>query len=191
LCGRGHDRPQLVRKSLGVSQSIDVLHAEFLRGAVVVPVSLKEILDGMEFQSDEVTAYLHRPTGRVISVSDEALQAAEEGAGTEAGVEEFELADAQGILEAGDDYLPLPDRFEIDEYRMMERFAAGVADQAVRAELGDALRGRSAFRRFKDAVRRFGLAEEWYRYRDRGYEDVARAWCEAHGLVVDPPAADA
>jgi Uncharacterised protein family (UPF0158) len=158
---------------------------------VLVPVSLKEILEGMEFQSDEVTAYLHRPTSRVLSVSDEALQAAEEGAGAEAGVEEFELADARGILEARDDYLPLPDRFEINEYRMMERFAAGVADQAVRAELGDALRGRSAFRRFKDAVRRFGLAEEWYRYRDRGYEDVARAWCEAHGLVVDPPAADA
>jgi hypothetical protein len=113
--------------------------AEFLRGTVLVPVSLKDILEGMEFQSDELTAYLHRPTGRVLAVSDEALQAAEEGAGAEAGVEEFELADARGILEAGDDYLPLPDRFEIDEYRMMERFTAGVADPAVRAELADAL----------------------------------------------------
>ncbi len=158
---------------------------------MLVPVSLKDILEGMEFQSDEVTAYLHRPTGRVLSVRVEALQAAEEGAGAEAGVEEFELADARGILEAGDDYLPLPDRFEIDEYRMMERFAAGVAAPAVRAELGYALGGRGAFRRFKDAVRRFGLAEEWYRYRDRRYEDVARAWCEEHGLVVDPPPADA
>jgi hypothetical protein len=180
-----------MRKTLGVSQTQNRCTAKLLRGTVHVPVSLKEILEGMAFQSDEVTAYLHRPTGRVLSVSDEALQAAEEGAGAEAGVEEFELADARGILEAGDDYLPLPDRFEIDEYRMMERFAAGVADPAVRAELEDALRGRGAFRRFKDAVRGFGLAEQWYRHRDRGYEEVARDWCEAHGLVVDPPAADA
>lgn len=158
---------------------------------MLVAVSLKDILEGMEFQSDEVTAYLHRPTGRVLWVSDEAMQAAEEGAGAEAGVEEVELTDARGILEAGDDYLPLPDRLEIDEYRMMERFATGVANPAVRAELEDALRGRGAFRRFKDAVRRCGLAEQWYRHRDRGYEDVARAWCEEHGLVVDPPAADA
>src|SRR5882724_2895320 len=86
-----------------------------------MPVSLKEILEGMEFQSDEMTAYLHRPTGRVILVSDEALLAAEEGAGAEAGLEELESADARGILKSGDDYLPLPDRFEIDEYRMMER----------------------------------------------------------------------
>jgi hypothetical protein len=156
-----------------------------------VSVKLKDILEGMEFQSDEVTAYLHRPTGRVLSVSDEAMQAAEEEAGAEASVQEFELADARGILEAGDDYVPLPDRFEIDEYRMMARFASGVADPAVRAQLEDALRGRGAFRRFKDAVWGFGLADQWYRHRDRGYEDVARAWCEEHGLVVDPPAADA
>jgi hypothetical protein len=156
-----------------------------------MPVNLKDILEGMEFQSDEVTAYLHRPTARVILISDEALQAAEEGAGAEAGVEEFELAEARAILTGGDDYLPLPDRFEIDEYRMMERFASGVADPAAQAELADAVRGRGAFRRFKDAVHRLGLAEEWYRYRDRSYEDVARAWCEAQGIVIDPPLADA
>jgi hypothetical protein len=156
-----------------------------------MPVSLKEILEGMEFQSDEMTAYLHRPTDRVILVSEQALQAAEEEAGPEAGEEEAELADARVILKGGDDYLPLPDRFEIDEYRMMERFASVVADPAAQAELADTLRGRGAFRRFKDAVHRLGLAEEWYRYRDRGYEDVARAWCEAHGIVVDPPLADA
>jgi hypothetical protein len=157
---------------------------------VQVRVQLKDILEGMEFQSDEVTAYLHRPAGRVIAVSDEALQPAEEGAGADE-VEELELADARGILEAGEDYLALPDRFEIDEYRMMERFAAGVADPAAQAELGDALRGRGAFRRCKDAVRRLELAEEWYAYRDRGYEAVARAWCEAHAIVVESPAADA
>lgn len=156
-----------------------------------MPVSLKEILEGMEFQSDEVTAYLHRPTERVTLISDDALQAAEDDAGAEAGVEERELTDARGVLKSGDDYLPLPDRFEIDEYRMMERFASGVADPAAQAELADTLRGRGAFRRFKDAVQRLGLAEEWYRYRDCGYEDVARAWCEAHGIVVDPPLADA
>lgn len=154
-------------------------------------VRLSDILEGMEFQSDEVTVYLHRPTGRVLAVSEEAMQAAEEGARTDAGMEEVDLVAVRGILEAGDDYLPLPDRFEIDEYRMMTRFASGVADPAVRAQLEDALRGRGAFRRFRDAVRAFGLADQWYRHRDHGYEDVARAWCEEHGLVVDPPAADA
>ncbi len=89
--------------------------------------SLKEIVEGIEFQSDEITAYLHRPTGGIVSISDQALQPAEEGTGGDAGVEESELAAARGILQGGDDYLQLPDRCEIDEYRMMKRFVAGVA----------------------------------------------------------------
>lgn len=149
-----------------------------------VLVRLKDILEGMEIQSDELTAYLHRPTGRVIMVSDEALASVEEGPEGEAGVDELELADARVVLSGGDDYLQLPDRFEIDEYRMMEQFAAGVEDPSVRAELQRALDGRGAFRRFKDAVRDHGRAAEWYGYRDRGYEDVARAWCVDHNVVV-------
>jgi hypothetical protein len=43
----------------------------------MVLVRLKDIIEGMEFQSDEMTAYLHRPTGRMLTVSDEAFTAAE------------------------------------------------------------------------------------------------------------------
>ena len=153
-----------------------------------VRVSLKDILEAMDFQLDEITAYLHRPTGRVVTVSDEAIRAAEQG--DDSFVEPLELADARGILARGEDYLPLPDRFEIDEYRMMERFAAGMADPSAREEVLSVLHGRGAFRRFKDAVRRIGLADEWYAYRNRGYEEVARAWCEEHGIVLDSSAAD-
>jgi len=156
-----------------------------------VPVRLKEIVEGMELQSDELTAYLHLPTGRVIAVSDEALASAEEGPAGVAGVDELELADARGVLSGGDDYVQLPDRFEIDEYRMMEHFAAGVADPLSRDELQGALHGRGAFRRFKDAVRRHGLAAEWYDYRDRSYEEVALAWCEEHNIVLASTGTDA
>jgi hypothetical protein len=156
-----------------------------------IRVALRDILEGMEFQSDEFSAHLHRPTGRVIMISDEALRAAEEGLeGEDAGVEEVELVDARAILAGGDDYLSLPDRFDIDEYRMMERFAAGIADPAAQEEALSALCGTGAFRRFKDAVRRLGLADEWYVWRDRGYEETARAWCNTHGIALAPPAAD-
>jgi hypothetical protein len=151
-------------------------------------VSSKDILEAMDFQSDEMTAYLHRPTGRVITVSGEAIRAAEHG--DDGLIEPLELADARRILTRGEDYLPLPDRCEIDEYRMMERIAAGMADPSAREEVLSVLHGRGAFRRFKDAVRRIGLADEWYAYRDRRYEEVAGAWCEEHGIVVDSSAAD-
>jgi hypothetical protein len=155
---------------------------------VGIQVRLREILEAMEFQSDETKAYLHHPTGRVITVSDEAIRAAEHG--DDALLEPLELADARGLLARPDDYLPLPDRFEIDEYRMMERFAAGLADQEASEELLSVLHGPGAFRRFKDSIRRLALADEWYAYRDRGYEKVAGAWCEEHGISLDSSAAD-
>ena len=156
-----------------------------------VRIGLRDILEGMECPSDEFTAYVHRRTGRVIIVSDEALRAAKHGTVDRLGSEPGELADAEGILTAPDDYLPLPDRFEIDEYRMMVDFAARIQDPAGRAEVSAALHGSGAFRRFKDAVHRLRLAEAWYAQRERGYEQVAREWCEAHGLAVDAGNADA
>jgi len=149
-----------------------------------IRVRLSAIVEGMEMQSDEMTSYLHRSTGRVLTVSEEALRAAEDD--DEEWVEAEELADARSVLAGEDEYLALPDRFEIDEYRMMERFATGLDDAAARDAALVALRGRGAFRYFKDTVHRLGLAPAWYAHRDNAYLDVARAWCEARGIEHDP-----
>jgi hypothetical protein len=144
---------------------------------------LKDIVDGMEFQTDEMTAYLHRPTGRVVVVSDEAFAAADDG--DEEWVAPEELSEAQSIRAHDEDYVALPDRCEIDEYRMMERFALSVQNGDQQEELLRGLRGAGAFRRFKDGVHRFGLAAQWYSFRDLRYEEVAKAWCDAHGIPID------
>lgn len=152
-------------------------------------VRLSEIVDGLEMQSDEMTSYLHRPTGQVITVSDEALRAAEDD--DEESVDAEELNLARNVLKDEEEYLALPDRFEIDEYRMMERFATALDDPVLRDEMLDALRGRGAFRYFKDTVHRFGLASAWYDYRGRAYLDVAQTWCEANGIEHDRTDPDA
>ncbi|MDO8501417.1 MAG: UPF0158 family protein [Gemmatimonadaceae bacterium] len=152
-------------------------------------VRLSEILDGMDVQSDQMTSYLHRPTGRVLWVSEEALGAADED--DENSVEPEELADARAILGGGDEYLALPDRFEIDEYRMMEGFATEIEDSHRRDETLASLRGAKAFRRFKDTVHRLGLSDAWYAFRERAYTDVARTWCEANGIELDSLPSDA
>jgi hypothetical protein len=131
-------------------------------------------------QSDDMQSFLHRPTGRVVTISDEALAAAESD--DDEWVSPEELADARKILAADDEYLALPDRFEIDEYRMMERFARRLTEAPARDAALSALRGRGAFRYFKDTVSRLNLAESWYAYRDECYREVARAWCDTQGV---------
>jgi hypothetical protein len=157
-------------------------------------VELRKIVEGMEWQSDDLSAYLNTKTGEVVPVSEEHLAVAEIGEdfSEREDWEREEIAIARAVL-AGEDYVALPDRFEIDEYRMMERFAYRVTDAAASAQLQRAIQGRGAFRYFKDSVNDLGLAEGWYAYRDRAYEEIAIGWCEANGIAYtrDEPAPQA
>jgi nitroreductase len=69
-----------------------------------------------------------------------------------------------------------------NEYRMMARFCLSVDDEDMRDDLCNAIRGRGAFRRFKDRIQAYGMAEAWYRYRDAALREIAMAWCEEHGI---------
>ena len=87
-------------------------------GGMTVQVKLKDIIEGMDFQSDEQSSFLNLTTGEVVSVTDEELRAAEENAPLEDFPEwqHDAIRIARDIVET-DHYLPLPDRFEINEYR--------------------------------------------------------------------------
>jgi len=150
---------------------------------MTIQVKLQDILEGMDFQSDEQSSFLNLTTGAVVAITDEELRAAEH----DEALEDFpewqhdQIRIAREMLET-DHYLPLPDRFEINEYQIMERFCLSVDEDDLRDDLCDAIRGRGAFRRFKDRVQAYGIAEDWYRYRDAALREIARAWCEAHGI---------
>jgi hypothetical protein len=146
-------------------------------------VKLSDLIEGMDFQSDECFSYLNTATGEVVSVTTEELRAAEE----EAPLDDFPAWQHEAIHLARDiveteHYLSLPDRFEINAYQIMERFCLSVDDEDMRNDLCDAIRGRGAFRRFKDRMQLYGMADEWYRYREAALRAIATAWCEAHGI---------
>ena len=53
----------------------------------------------------------------------------------------------------------------------------------LRNELLYRIRGSGAFRRFKDAIHRYGIAEEWYAYREQVLEEIAVSWLEVRGIA--------
>ena len=75
----------------------------------------------------------------------------------------------------------LPDRRDINEYGMMEDFAAMHPSAALYA----AISGRGAFRRFKATIRRLGLEQQWYQFRDAQYKRIAMEWCEECGIDLE------
>jgi hypothetical protein len=60
----------------------------------------------------------------------------------------------------------------------MERFCYSVDDDERRDGLFNAIRGRGAFRYFKDKIREYGIADDWYQYRDDALREIAIVWCE-------------
>jgi len=123
---------------------------------MAVQIKLKDIIEGLEFLPDAGTSYLNTTTGEVVSITDEELRAAEE----DEPLEDFPawqhdaMRIAQDIVET-DHYLPLPDRFEIHEYSIMERFCLSVDEEDIRDDLCTAIRGRGAFRYFNSVLEFF------------------------------------
>ena len=54
-----------------------------------------------------------------------------------------------------------------------------------RDELLDSLRGRGAFRMFKSTIQQLRIEEEWLRFRDSAFEEIAKEWLESNGLEYE------
>lgn len=98
------------------------------------------------------------------------------------------VAKAKEVLRPAD-WLALPDKFEIHEWEIMDRFGQSLAGAAERREIGDAIRGNGAFRMFKSTIRRLGMEDAWFAFKQRTLEEMARDWLNQHGLPIDetPP----
>ncbi len=151
---------------------------------MTIVVSLRDVVNEMDVMSDSFHAYLNKATGELVTITDEEIEAIE----SEADWSQYPewqheaLATAKKVL-ASTDFLPLPSKFDINEYEIMEKFCYSIEDSDLGNELLDQIKGSGAFRRFKDAIRRRGIEEEWYRFRDEGVEEIAVDWLEFHGIA--------
>ena len=148
-------------------------------------IELSAIADALDFQSQEARAFLDRETGEVHQFGPEEL-ALGDAEDPLAAVPDWqrplvELA-RQVLSDTSDRFVELPDTWEVHEYRALESFASGQADPEVAAQLLSAISGRGAFRHFKDAVHRLGIADGWYSYRHAYLLEIARDWCEANDV---------
>ncbi|MDH3892111.1 MAG: UPF0158 family protein [candidate division Zixibacteria bacterium] len=143
-------------------------------------VLLKDLVDGMQFQSDLAKSFLNTVTGKVVTITEDEFRAVDNEVNS-LGFSEEELKDARDV-EKGEDYIALPSQFDTNEYKMLERFADSIDNQHHSDELLRALRGRGAFRRFKDTTYRLGIEKDWYTFRDQAYEELAVEWCEENNI---------
>jgi hypothetical protein len=140
-------------------------------------------MEGMEFQSDETSSYLNKRTGDVVTITDDEFRAAED----DERIEDFpewqheKIKTTKEILET-DNYLSLPSKFDIHEYEIMERFCLSITDDEIRDSMYRSIKGSGAFRRFKEDIHRYNMAEDWYKYRKEAIKQIAIDWCEENDI---------
>jgi hypothetical protein len=148
------------------------------------PVRLSDIVEAIDQWSEGFAAYLNRKTGEIVIVSEEEMRAAEDGEplGDYPGWQHDDIRRAGDILEHGEDYVDLPDKSEFHEYRVIERFCLALDDRETSESLYRAIKGKGAFRRFREAIERYDLTDEWHAYRQGALRQLAIDWCEANNV---------
>ena len=84
-----------------------------------------------------------------------------------------------------DDLIALPDQYDIHEYKMMQDFIETIEDVKTYNLLASAIRGKGAFRHFKDTAHILGVIDEWYTFRDKAYKQKAIEWCNDHNIEYE------
>lgn len=148
------------------------------------PVCLQSVVNEMDVPSDEMTAYISNKTGELFTASEEETRIIEAGNEDNEFIPEWQkeiLPKVREVLES-DDFVALPDKFEIHEYSIMERFCLSLPDEALQNELLHAIRGSGAFRRFKDAIYRKEIQDDWYSFRNEALKRIATDFLESEGI---------
>lgn len=136
-------------------------------------IKLQMVVDAIEEVSDAYTSFYDTQKKEVVHLPDEWI----------IGETDEELMES--LENEPDRYLRLPTKYEIHEYSIMEEFVDYLPSGKIKAELNNAIRGKGAFRRFKQSVRYHGIEQLWYDYLAEAYREIAKRWCRDNDLEFE------
>lgn len=141
---------------------------------MIKTIKLEKIIEGIELQTDELRAFLNLESGEIIAISDEDFDISE----ADNPIEELPVWQQESIKIAlevleEDYFIPLPSKFDIDEYSIMEEFCLQIKNNEIREIMEGTLKGGGAFRRFKRKIREFDLEEKWYQFQNNAIKKIA------------------
>ena len=138
-----------------------------------VHVDLQDLCAAYSDYSGDNTHYLDLETGEIIYIS------------------EFMDEDLSGELEERveeedeERFIFIPCESPEEGYRDMVDFIVAVKDERVKERLSDAVNGRGAFRRFKDALLDYpDLRSRWFRFKDDRVLERVLEWLEYEEISV-------
>jgi len=147
-------------------------------------VKVRDVVDAMDMVGDEMSAYLNKRTGELITLTTEELSAAEE----EEDLDDYPEWQRESIVKAGEimgseDWIELPSKFDIHEYAIMEEFCRSIDDAELSDRLLNTIRGSGAFGRFRGALEALDMRQEWFDFRAAEFERIACGWLQENEIA--------
>ncbi|PWN05445.1 UPF0158 family protein [Rhodohalobacter mucosus] len=154
---------------------------------MALPVYIFDVVDEIDQQSELVTGFINRKTGELtILTTDDyyALKHLDEGGALdELPAWQQEIIPKLQEVSESDDFIQLPSPYEIDEYRIMQRFIWSLEDDKIRQELENLIQGSGAFRRFRDAIDRYDVRNDWWNYKKNAIKRIAVDFLDSEGIT--------
>ncbi len=154
------------------------------------PVKLSDLILALEMPLEEYRTYFDRKTGALVSVEETMLSSLEDGEEEKLDdladwqEKEYEMA-KEIVSDDGSRFIPPPDKFEFHEYRVMEEFIHSIDDDEAADQLWRAIKGRGAFRYFRDTLHRLGIQQSWYDYLEKAQREFVIKWAKENNVPFE------
>ena len=129
-------------------------------------INLEKIIEGLEMVDDIVDCY-YNPEKDEIFLSN---------------IGEYEELSEDEIDELFEKSIILPTKYKINEYQMMVDFIETIDNLEIKSNLQRLIQGKGAFRRFKNYCFNVNIIQDWYKFKEERYKQIAIEWCEQNDL---------
>ncbi len=150
-------------------------------------VELDVVIEALEMADDSISSYLDVETGEVHSITEEEFDLAED---PQTAIEDLPNWQREAVTLArsiqkqdGKRYMALPDKFDVHEWAMMDRFSMTLRDAQMRNDFHGGIRGAGAFRLFKHLLTEYDLWDAWNRFKQVELRQMAIEWCKENGIT--------
>jgi hypothetical protein len=146
-------------------------------------VDMRELASAFDY-SEGIIFYFDLDTGAVLYITDDTLFALEDTSLDDDDWQQEAVSEARQIQDGlGTCYLEVPQVDSFTGYNDMVEFIAAVEDDHLHELLEVAVRGKGAFRRFKDVL--YGYPEtrqQWFQFKDEQMQRRVVRWLAAHDI---------
>ncbi len=126
---------------------------------------LSLIVEGMDRENFDEKSFLNLQNGKVFVFGEYGNHYIDDNQKVE-----------EKVLYTGD-IISLPGRHEINEYKIIKDFIDTIKDDKIQKQLLITINGNRAFRRFKDTCINLGIINDWYKFKNNTYYELAKEWC--------------